>query len=108
MAAEKKEAERAKHDLPGDPDLENPDKYDEQDAHDEEPAWISEHRNILERTAQLTSNEAANPNGFRHTGEHCSHNFECISGKCMSWLNKAPTCMPFWAEMVLMQYMFKE
>ena len=34
-------------------------------------------------------------NGFRHTGDKCLHDFECISGKCMSWLDKAPVCMPF-------------
>ena len=81
------------HDLPGDPDLENPSEADSDD--DSEPAWITEHRNILERTAAMTSNESKNPNGFRAQGEPCSHNFECVSGKCMSWLNKAPTCMPF-------------
>lgn len=34
-------------------------------------------------------------NGFRNTGERCDHDFECISGKCLSWLHKAPVCMPF-------------
>jgi len=87
-------AEEKYHDLQGDPDLENP-----EDGHAnssmEEPAWITDHRNTLKRTANMTSKEANNPNGFRHTGEKCNHNFECISGKCLSWLNKAPVCMPF-------------
>ena len=83
---------KSHHDLIGDPDLENPDSGDELA---DEPKWITEHRNTLKRTANLTSREASNPNGFRHTGEKCSHNFECISGKCLSWLNKAPVCMPF-------------
>lgn len=81
-----------KHDLQGDADLENPDSDNEDDA--EEPRWITDHRNTLKRTANLTSQQAANPNGFRHTGEKCNHNFECVSGKCLSWLNKAPVCMP--------------
>ena len=82
------------HDLPGDPDLENPDSGDEHET-EQEPQWIAEHRNTLARTAALTSNEGVNPNGFRKQGEHCNHNFECISGKCLSFMNKAPACMPF-------------
>lgn len=85
--------EHQEHDLIGDPDLENPEHSN--DGYFEEPAWIRDHRNTLKRTANMTSKEAANPNGFRHTGEKCNHNFECISGKCLSWLNKAPVCMPF-------------
>lgn len=34
-------------------------------------------------------------NGFRKTGEECGYDFECISGKCLPWLGKAPVCMPF-------------
>ena len=89
------------HDLQGDPSLENPDSGDDESGDDEEsesydePAWITDHRNTLKRTANMTSEAAANPNGFRHTSEKCNHNFECISGKCLSWLNKAPVCMPF-------------
>ena len=79
------------HDLPGDPDLENPDSDDEE----HEPQWIAEHRNTLARTAAMTSNEGSNPNGFLKQGASCNHNFECISGKCLSFLNKAPACMPF-------------
>ena len=82
------------HDLPGDPDLENPDAGDEHET-EQEPQWIAEHRNTLARTAALTSNEGANPNGFRKQGELCNHNFECISGKCLSFMHKAPACMPF-------------
>ena len=82
------------HDLPGDPDLENPSEHSP-DARHEEPAWIEEHRNTLARTAAMTANKAVNPNGFRKANEKCNHNFECISGKCMSWLGKTPVCMPF-------------
>ena len=77
-------AAKGQHDLQGDPDLENP------GSNSEEPRWITDHRNTLKRTANMTSGDATNPNGFRHMGEKCNHNFECISGKCMSWLNKAP------------------
>lgn len=82
------------HDLPGDPDLENPSR-DEVEQHEEEPAFIAEHRNILERTREIVNGPKVNPNGFRKTGEPCNHNFECISNKCVSFLNKAPACMPF-------------
>ena len=34
-------------------------------------------------------------NGFRKTGELCNYDFECISDKCLSWMHKAPACMPF-------------
>jgi len=52
------------HDLPGDPDLEAAFSGDEHET-EQEPQWIAEHRNTLARTAALTSNEGANPNGFR-------------------------------------------
>ena len=95
--AAKKEHDGYQHDLQGDPDLENPDAGNEDAAKNsgDEPRWITEQRNTLKRTSNLILREAANPNGFRHTGEKCNHNFECISGKCLSWLNKAPVCMPF-------------
>ena len=55
------------HDLEGFRDLENPGK-DETPPQDEEPTWITEHRNILKKTADLTNNSknaTENPNGFR-------------------------------------------
>ena len=55
------------HDLEGDRDLENPGE-DETPHQDEEPTWITEHRNILKKTADLTNNSknaTENPNGFR-------------------------------------------
>jgi|Transcript_13071 hypothetical protein len=69
------------HDLPGDPDLENPDdeEVEEYEDSDEE---IVEHAN-------------GSPNGFRKTGEDCLHNFECISGKCVAFMSKHAICMPF-------------
>ena len=84
----------ALHDLPGDPDLENPDELEEPE-YEEVPEWISEHHLILETAANRLPARSFNPNGFRHDGEKCMHNFECISNKCVSWLNKAPVCMPF-------------
>lgn len=84
------------HDLEGDPDLENPDSEDDDELYEEEPHWIEEHhQNVMDYAATIKANKVENPNGFRKKGEQCNHNFECISGKCMSWLNKAPTCMPF-------------
>ena len=69
------------HDLPGDPDLENPDD-DEDDSDDES----------IESEDEV--NELA-PNGFRKDREACNHNFECISGKCVSFMGKHSICMPF-------------
>lgn len=87
-------AHAALHDLPGDPDLENPDQIEEPE-YEEVPEWISEHHLILESAADHIPVRSFNQNGFRHDGEKCMHNFECISNKCVSWLNKAPICMPF-------------
>ena len=42
-------AAKGQHDLQGDPDLENP------GSNSEEPRWITDHRNTLERTANMTS-----------------------------------------------------
>lgn len=69
------------HDLPGDPDLENPD------------AQTFEQYDDPDMEVDTRSNEA--PNGFRKTGEACNHNFECISGKCVSFMSKHAVCMPF-------------
>ena len=96
-ASSKAEAPRVSHhDLITDPDLE----YDGQNKIDSNmlpkvPGWIVNFRHNLMRTKKLTSNEAQNPSGFRYAGEKCNHNYECISGKCLGWLHKAPICMPF-------------
>ncbi len=87
-----KHLEKKLHDLPGDPDLENPSDTEQTD--DEEPAWIAEHRNNAERASEMKANQAQNPNGFRKQGEKCLHNFECISNSCVSFLDKSPVCMP--------------
>ena len=51
-----KHHEKRLHDLPGDPDLENPSDEDESD--DDEPAWIAEHRNNVERASEMKANQA--------------------------------------------------
>ncbi len=49
-----KQPKKKLHDLPGDPDLENPSGDAWSD--DEEPAWIAEHRNNADCASDLTSN----------------------------------------------------
>ena len=71
------------HDLPGDPDLENPDFRDTEQYDDPDLSMTT-----------IPGNDAVN-GGFRHQGEDCNHNFECISGKCVSFMGKHPICMPF-------------
>ena len=87
-----KHHEKKLHDLPGDPDLENP--SGDEGSDDEEPAWIAEHRNVLDRTSEMKANQTQNPNGFRKQGEKCNHNFECISNSCVSFLDRHSVCMP--------------
>ena len=70
------------HDLPGDPDLENPDEAVEYDDPDMD-------------IDTFHSNEVSDENGFRKTGEACLHNFECISGKCVAFMSRHAVCMPF-------------
>ena len=89
--ADKSTKKAAQHDLQGDPTLEDPNQNLKQ-----------EHKNLLEHfqsnlayTNGIHSNGLQNPNGYKHQGERCTQGYECISGNCMSWLNKAPVCMPF-------------
>lgn len=78
------------HDLPGDPDLEIPSEG-EVEEYEEVPSFIAPHANLFREREKVHKN----PNGFLKQGEKCNHNFECLSGKCVSFLDKAPACMPF-------------
>lgn len=51
---------------------------------------------VIVKPHHMEMQHAANaPNGYLHSGESCTHNWQCLSGKCISWLHKEPTCMPF-------------
>ena len=67
------------HDLPGDPDLENPEDRDDEESYEDLDDYV-------------VHEEA---NGFRKDREACNHNFECISGKCVSFMGRHSICMPF-------------
>lgn len=61
--------------------MENPDDEDLEDYED------------LDEEVEESHNESEN--GFRKDREACNHNFECISGKCVSFMGKHSICMPF-------------